>query len=35
MYMINHSLNKDIIPIRGGVIVSDPNDAPTTNSLSS
>ncbi|KAF8183666.1 PLC-like phosphodiesterase [Pholiota molesta] len=29
-YMINHSLNKNIIPIGGGVIVSDPLDAPTT-----
>ncbi|KAF9448739.1 PLC-like phosphodiesterase [Macrolepiota fuliginosa MF-IS2] len=34
-YMINHSLNKNIIPIGGGVIVSDPLDAPTTNSVTS
>ncbi|PPQ73586.1 hypothetical protein CVT26_010570 [Gymnopilus dilepis] len=34
-YMINHSLNKNIIPIGSGVIVSDPLDAPTTNSVSS
>ncbi|PFH49645.1 hypothetical protein AMATHDRAFT_62773 [Amanita thiersii Skay4041] len=31
MYMINHSLNKDIF----GIIVSDPLDAPTTNGVSS
>ncbi|KAJ8508864.1 hypothetical protein ONZ45_g8909 [Pleurotus djamor] len=35
MYMINHSLNKNIIPIGDGVIVSDPIDAPTTNSVTS
>ncbi|PPQ85988.1 hypothetical protein CVT25_001687 [Psilocybe cyanescens] len=34
-YMINHSLNKNILPIGDGVIVSDPIDAPTTNSVSS
>ncbi|KAF9553437.1 PLC-like phosphodiesterase [Agrocybe pediades] len=34
-YMINHSLNKNIIPIGAGVIISDPLDAPTTNSVSS
>ncbi|KXN83170.1 Transcription factor IIIB 60 kDa subunit [Leucoagaricus sp. SymC.cos] len=34
-YMINHSLNKNIIPIGDGVIVSDPLDAPTTNSVTS
>ncbi|KAF8881667.1 PLC-like phosphodiesterase [Gymnopilus junonius] len=34
-YLINHSLNKNIIPIGSGVIVSDPLDAPTTNSVSS
>ncbi|KAF8151373.1 PLC-like phosphodiesterase [Crassisporium funariophilum] len=34
-YMINHSLNKNIIPIGGGVIVSDPLDAPTTNGVAS
>ncbi|KAJ7869199.1 hypothetical protein B0H14DRAFT_2728169 [Mycena olivaceomarginata] len=29
MYMINHSLNKNIIPFIGdGVLVSDPIDAP-------
>ncbi|KAJ7163764.1 PLC-like phosphodiesterase [Mycena filopes] len=31
MYMINHSLNKNILPIGDGVLVSDPIDAPTTN----
>jgi hypothetical protein len=35
MYMINHSLNKNIIPIGDGVIVSDPQDAPTTNGIPS
>ncbi|TFK35685.1 PLC-like phosphodiesterase [Crucibulum laeve] len=34
-YMINHSLNKNIIPIGDGVIVSDPKDAPTTNGIAS
>ncbi|KAF8968511.1 PLC-like phosphodiesterase [Flammula alnicola] len=34
-YMINHSLNKNIIPIGAGVIVSDPLDAPTTNGVAS
>ncbi|KAH9475095.1 PI-PLC X domain-containing protein 1 [Psilocybe cubensis] len=34
-YMINHSLNKNILPIGNGVIVSDPIDAPTTNSVTS
>ncbi|OJT12759.1 hypothetical protein TRAPUB_10707 [Trametes pubescens] len=29
MYMINHSLNKDLLGL--GIIVSDPKDAPTTN----
>ncbi|EJF63689.1 PLC-like phosphodiesterase [Dichomitus squalens LYAD-421 SS1] len=33
MYMINHSLNKNILDT--GIIVSDPKDAPTTNSVSS
>ncbi|CAL1707846.1 unnamed protein product [Somion occarium] len=33
MYMINHSLNKDIFGL--GIIVSDPLDAPTTNSVTS
>ena len=33
--MINHSLNINIIPIGDGVIVSDPLDAPTTNSVAS
>lgn len=35
MYMINHSLNKNILPIDGGVIISDPLDAPTTNGITS
>ncbi|KAJ7259776.1 PLC-like phosphodiesterase [Mycena rebaudengoi] len=35
MYMINHSLNKNIIPIGDGVLVSDPIDAPTTNGVES
>ncbi|KAF8147927.1 PLC-like phosphodiesterase [Mycena galopus ATCC 62051] len=35
MYMINHSLNINIIPIGTGVIVSDPADAPTTNGATS
>lgn len=34
-YLINHSLNINILPIGGGVIVSDPIDAPTTNSVAS
>ncbi|XP_006456425.1 hypothetical protein AGABI2DRAFT_228373 [Agaricus bisporus var. bisporus H97] len=34
-YMINHSLNKNILPIGDGVLVSDPLDAPTTNSVNS
>ena len=34
-YMINHSLNINIIPIGGGVIVSDPAAAPTTNGVAS
>ena len=33
MYMINHSLNKDVLDT--GIIISDPEDAPTTNSVSS
>ncbi|KAI0331207.1 PLC-like phosphodiesterase [Cubamyces sp. BRFM 1775] len=33
MYMINHSLNKNLLD--SGIIVSDPKDAPTTNSVSS
>ncbi|KAI0071716.1 PLC-like phosphodiesterase [Panus rudis PR-1116 ss-1] len=33
MYMINHSLNKDLLGT--GIIVSDPLDAPTTNSVTS
>ena len=33
MYMINHSLNKDVLDT--GIIISDPKDAPTTNSVSS
>ncbi|KAJ7142367.1 PLC-like phosphodiesterase [Mycena epipterygia] len=35
MYLINHSLNTNIIPIGSGVIISDPLDAPTTNGLTS
>ncbi|KAJ6562965.1 PLC-like phosphodiesterase [Mycena sp. CBHHK59/15] len=35
MYMINHSLNTNIIPIGSGVIISDPLQAPTTNGVSS
>ncbi|CAK5265971.1 unnamed protein product [Mycena citricolor] len=35
MYMINHSFNVNILPFGGGVIVSDPLDAPTTNSVDS
>jgi len=34
-YLINHSLNKNIIPIGAGVIISDPLDAPTTNGIAS
>ncbi|KAL9708970.1 hypothetical protein Ac2012v2_007787 [Leucoagaricus gongylophorus] len=34
-YLINHSLNINIIPIGDGIIVSDPIDAPTTNSVTS
>ncbi|KAF5319583.1 hypothetical protein D9619_008370 [Psilocybe cf. subviscida] len=34
-YMINHSLNKNILPVGNGVIVSDPLDAPTTNGIPS
>ncbi|KAF9003878.1 PLC-like phosphodiesterase [Cyathus striatus] len=34
-YMINHSLNKNILPIGDGVLVSDPLDAPTTNGVAS
>lgn len=33
MYMINHSLNKDLLGL--GIIISDPLDAPTTNSVAS
>ncbi len=33
MYMINHSLNKDILDT--GIIVSDPLDASTTNDVDS
>ena len=33
MYMINHSLNKNVLDT--GIIISDPEDAPTTNSVSS
>lgn len=35
MYMINHSLNVNILPIGGGVLVSDPVDAPKTNGVTS
>ncbi|KAF8797822.1 PLC-like phosphodiesterase [Phlegmacium glaucopus] len=36
-YIINHSLNKDVIPIGSGsgILVSDPIDAPTTNGADS
>lgn len=33
MYMINHSLNVNILDT--GIIVSDPLEAPTTNSITS
>ncbi|KAG6835514.1 hypothetical protein H0H93_000654 [Arthromyces matolae] len=33
--LINHNLNINIIPIGDGVLVSDPEDAPTTNSITS
>ncbi|KAF9502132.1 PLC-like phosphodiesterase [Pleurotus eryngii] len=35
MYLINHSLNVNIIPVGEGVIVSDPFEAGTTNSVTS
>ncbi|KAJ7062606.1 PLC-like phosphodiesterase [Mycena amicta] len=36
MYMINHNLNKNLLPIGGtDVLVSDPLDAPTTNGVTS
>lgn len=35
MYLINHSLNKNILPIGDGVIITDPIDAPTTNGVAS
>ncbi|KAF7416421.1 hypothetical protein PC9H_002687 [Pleurotus ostreatus] len=35
MYMINHSLNVNILPIGDGVLVSDPVDAPVTNGVTS
>ena len=35
MYLINHSLNKEILPFDGGITVSDPEDAPTTNGVPS
>jgi len=35
MYLINHSLNKNILPIGAGVIITDPIDAPTTNGVPS
>ncbi|KAJ7728155.1 PLC-like phosphodiesterase [Mycena maculata] len=35
MYLINHSLNINIIPIGSGVIISDPLAAPTTNGITS
>jgi len=34
-YLINHSLDVDIIPIGSGVLIPDPIDAPTTNSVAS
>ncbi|KAJ8518941.1 hypothetical protein ONZ45_g4017 [Pleurotus djamor] len=35
MYLINHSLNVNILPVGDGVIVSDPLHADTTNSITS
>ncbi|KAJ7636345.1 PLC-like phosphodiesterase [Roridomyces roridus] len=35
IYLINHSLNVNIIPIGSGVIISDPLDAPVTNGVPS
>ncbi|KAJ6492042.1 PLC-like phosphodiesterase [Mycena sanguinolenta] len=35
IYLINHSLNINIIPIGSGVIISDPLAAPTTNGITS
>jgi len=35
MYMINHSLDINIIPIGDGVLISDRKDAPTTNGVHS
>jgi len=35
IYLINHSLNINIIPIGSGVIISDPLAAPVTNGLTS
>ncbi|KAJ7084558.1 PLC-like phosphodiesterase [Mycena belliarum] len=35
MYLINHSLNTNIIPIGDGVIIPDPLDAPHTNGVPS
>ncbi|KAJ7235724.1 PLC-like phosphodiesterase [Mycena haematopus] len=35
IYLINHSLNINIIPIGSGVIITDPLAAPTTNGITS
>ncbi|KAL0063901.1 hypothetical protein AAF712_009183 [Marasmius tenuissimus] len=35
MYMINHSLNRNILPVGAGVIISDPINADETNSVDS
>ncbi|KAK1215655.1 hypothetical protein PQX77_021719 [Marasmius sp. AFHP31] len=35
MYMINHSLNRNILPVGPGVIISDPINADETNSVNS
>jgi hypothetical protein len=35
MHLINHNLNRNVLPIGGGVLVSDPIDAPNTNSIAS
>ncbi|KAF9257123.1 PLC-like phosphodiesterase [Marasmius fiardii PR-910] len=35
MYMINHSLNKNVLPIGPGIIVSDPMNSNETNSVQS
>ena len=35
MHLINHNLNRNILPIGDGVLVSDPISAPKTNSITS